>query len=466
MRGPLPIIFAAMLTAFAGSQALAQRAPTPRHIAAQQAGVRALQLCTGYFTVDAPRAFIDATAATSASPIAPPTARTEVDEQAKTVSVWFADDMPPRIAVARPVLGCVMLPIGATDKRAPTLLRPTLTAPNFDNQAWPMGDRNATAALPPARKTAVEALIDDAFKDNDSLYKGTTWGVLVVHRGKIVAERYQHGFSEHMPARTNSMCKSVGGTLVGVGIRKGLLALDRKAPLAEWRRPGDPRGEITLRNLMQMASGLYTDGAQDPQNEVYTSGAAAAEVAGLNMMDAKPGSRFVYSGTDSILAVRALRQAFNNDAEYPAFPYRNLLWKIGMTRTIMETDWNNDFIVSGQCWSTARDFGRFGMLYLADGVWNGERILPEGWRRYVSSRGPAQPSKPSIGGDADYGAQFWLHGGMEGLPQDAFSAFGSRGQYAVIIPSMDLVVVRRGFDRESPFRIQKFAADVVRALSQ
>ena len=133
------------------------------------------------------------------------------------------------------------------------------------------------------------------------------------------------------------------------------------------------------------------------------------EVAALNSMDSKPGARFVYAGADSLLAVRALRQAVNDDAAYLTFPHRELLWKIGMTRTIVETDWNNDFLVSGQCWSTPRDFARLGLLYLADGVWNGVRILPAGWSRYASTAAAAQPARPSIGGDAGYGAQFWLN---------------------------------------------------------
>ncbi len=462
MRQSIITLCAAGLVGLAGAPASAQRAPgTPRHVAAQDAGFRALHLCTGYFATEAPRSLVESTA----DAISLQNPRVEVDEQARTVSVRFSDDMPPRIAVARRGLGCVMLPIGATDAKAPTLLRPALAAPNLDLQAWPMGDRAATAELAAARRSAVEAVIDATFKDDQGPYLGRSWGIVVVKDGKIVAERYQHGFSEHIAARTNSMCKSVGGSLIGVGVRKGLLDLQRKGVLAEWRRPGDPRGQITLDNLMHMASGLYVDGPQDPQVEVYRSGASAAEAGGLNMLDAQPGKRFVYSGVDTILAVRALRQAVNNDAAYPGFPYREFLWKLGMTRTVLETDWNNDFVVSGQCWSTARDFGRFGMLYLADGVWNGERILPAGWSRYVSTPAPAQPRKPSIGGEADYGAQFWLYGGMEGLPAGTYAAFGARGQYAVMIPSLNLVIVRRGLDRGSEFKVQRFAADIARAVS-
>ncbi|MDO6414057.1 serine hydrolase [Sphingomonas sp. BIUV-7] len=451
----------------AGSAAIAETGPSDlRHAGAQAAGITALHLCTGYFATEAPRALIDGTLATNGNPAAPLDANVTVDGQEKTVSVRFASDMPPRIAVARPTLGCAMLPIGATKDFAHSLLRPALSAPDLDDRRWPMGDVDALARLPVRRRQAVERVIDEAFKDEPGAYGGITWGVVIVKDGRIAAERYQHGFAPHIAARTNSMCKSLGGTLIGVGVEKGLLDLHRKAPLTEWRRPGDPRGAITIDDLLHMGSGLYSDGAQDPSREIYRSGAAIAEIAALNQMNWKPGSRFVYAGTDVNLAVRALREAINDDAAYPAFPYRELLWKIGMTRTTLETDWNNDFIVSGQCWSTARDFGRLGLLYLADGVWRGERILPAGWSAYVSTPAPAQPPKGSIGGDAGYGAQFWLHGGMEGLPPVAYAAFGARGQYAVIVPSQDLVVVRRGFDGASAFKIQTFAADVIRALQK
>ncbi len=135
-----------------------------------------------------------------------------------------------------------------------------------------------------------------------------------------------------------------------------------------------------------------------------------------------------------------------------------------MTRTILETDWNNDFLVSGQCWSTARDFGRFGMLYLADGMWNGERILPAGWGKYVSTPAPAQPRSAASGG-ARYGGQFWIYGGNDGLPADAYSLGGALGQYAMIIPSKNMVVVRRGLDIGGGFRIARFSADVAAAVA-
>jgi len=454
------------VTTIAGAALAQSAATTERHAAADAAGSLALHLCTGYFSTEAPRSLIVDNISTVAFPTAPATSPTDVDELAKTVSVRYADDMPPRIAVQRGVLGCTLMPIGATKAAAVALRKPALTAPNLDGRPWPTGEANARGSLSDDRTAAVERVLDDAFKNETGGYRGVTWGVVVVKDGRIVAERYQQSMAPHVSARTYSMCKSLGATLVGIGVKKGLLDLDRKAPLTEWRTPGDPRGEITLNDLMHMTSGLYSEAAARPDNFLYLSGAPVSEIAALRTMDSRPGARFVYAGADTVLAVRALREAVNDDAAFMTFPHRELLWKIGMTRTIVESDWNSDFIVSGQCWSTPRDFARLGLLYLADGVWNGERLLPVGWSKYVATPASAQPPRPSIGGDAGYGAQFWLHGGLDGLPADAYAAFGSRGQYAMIIPSQNLVVVRRGFDGDAAFNISKFSADVVQALAK
>jgi CubicO group peptidase (beta-lactamase class C family) len=147
--------------------------------------------------------------------------------------------------------------------------------PNFDERPWPLGDANATASLAPAPHGALDAVVARAF--DGSTYRGSTWGVVVIKDGRIVAERYENGFNPHMPARTQSMGKSLAATVVGVAVKKGLVDIHKKAPLAEWRRPGDPRGEITINDMLHMASGLYTENAGDPQPELYQGGAAAAE---------------------------------------------------------------------------------------------------------------------------------------------------------------------------------------------
>jgi CubicO group peptidase (beta-lactamase class C family) len=131
-----------------------------------------------------------------------------------------------------------------------------------------------------------------------------------------------------------------------------------------------------------------------------------------------------------------------------------------MHSTVAETDWRGNYILSSQVWATARDLARFGMLYLDDGVWNGTRILPENWLAYVST-----PSGPQPAGEFGYGASFWLMNRSEGVPPDTIAAFGNRGQYVVIIPSRDIVIVRRGEDPAGTrFDIAAFTRDVLAAL--
>jgi CubicO group peptidase (beta-lactamase class C family) len=432
-----------------------------RHRAAQDAGYRALHLCTATFSSGLPPDIIDRTGSGQSARAHP----TVIDRDRKIVTIKFADDMQPRIAAWRPGLGCTQLPIGATLDAVKLLPRlpDSLQIPNFDAKPWPLGDANATATLPRAASKALNTVIEEAFKDQTGPYHGNTWGVVVIKEGKIVAERYAPGWNMHTSSRTNSMCKSLSVTLVGIGVRRGLLDIHKPAPLKAWQRPGDPRGAVTLNDMLHMASGLYTEAGRNPQGEIYGSGAPASEVSLPNIVDSKPGTRYVYAGSDTILSTRAVREAVDDDGQWLSFPHRELLWKLGMTRTLIETDWTGDFITSGQCWSTARDFGRFGLFYLADGVWQGERILPEGWSNYVSTLAPAQPASRARGG-AGYGAQFWIYGGMEGLPEVAYSPGGALGQYAMIVPAKNVVIVRRGLDRGEGFKLAKFSADVLTAL--
>ncbi len=434
-----------------------------RHDAARTAGYQALHLCTGLFTSEMTEDVVRRTFQRGDQ--ASERFRETIDHDNKTVSVTYEDDMPPRIAIHRPYLGCAQLPIGATMTLADNLRRlpENLVAPDLDDENWPMGDKNATKRPSRSKRNALNVILDEAFKDQEGAYTGNTWGVAVIHDGKIIAERYDEGFGIHVSARTNSMCKSLGASLVGIGVKQGLVDIHKKAPLKAWQTPGDPRGEITLNDMLHMSSGMYTEGAGNPQGDIYGSGAAVSEISAPNMMTAKPGTRYVYSGSDTILSLRAVREAMNDDEAFISYPHRELMWKIGMTRTVAETDWRNDFLVSGQCWSTARDFGRFGLLYLNDGVWNGERILPEGWADYVSELAPAQPASYLAGTGAGYGGQFWVFDGREGLPK-AYSPAGALGQYAMIVPSENLVVVRRGLDRGQGFNIAKFTADIIEAL--
>lgn len=429
---------------------------TASYIASANASLRAVALCSGLWSGGQARKVIEAR-------ILPPAGEltTEVDEARRIVSVGYSKTMPPRLVVWRNVLGCVQLPAGATlaDIKALPQVSPRLRAPDLDDRPWPTGDRDAVIDLPPAEKAAVDRVVAAAF--DGKTYGGITWGVVVVKDGKIVSERYDPDFGVHVGHQTHSAAKSFASTMVGIATKKYRLDIRRPGAVQEWRRPGDPRGKITVEHLLHMSSGLYGEGGGSPQSDIYYQGATVEGRAVTNHLDSPPGTRFLYNPPDTMLLMRAVRQAVNDDAKFRPYPFQELFWKIGMTRTVTSSDWNGDFLMSGQTYSTARDFARFGLFYLADGVWNGERILPEGWAKYVATPGPVQPA----GDGARYGGQFWLYGGQSGLPADAYSPNGGQGQYAMIVPSRNMVVVRRGIDEASGFQIAKFSADVLAALS-
>jgi CubicO group peptidase (beta-lactamase class C family) len=388
--------------------------------------------------------------------------RAAVDRQSRMVSVPFDDKMPPRVAVWRPYLGCAQLPIGSPAGTAAALPSLNVQPPRINTDAlpWPTGDRNALARVPRRTARALAQPTAAAFDRRTYGQGSETTAVLVVQNGRIVAERYRDDFNMHMSQRTWSVAKSIAGTVVGAAVQQRRIDVAAPAPIPEWRRAGDPRQQITTDHLLRMASGLHSDTAGNRTDAIYFGGTSVTEQATGWPLEAPPGTRFRYANNDTMLAARALRAVMGDGQEALAFPFTSLFWKIGMSRTVPETDWEGNFILSSQVWTTARDLARMGLLYLNDGVWNGERILPPGWGRYVASHGPAQPAS-----GYGYGASFWTFPKGSGLPSDAYIARGNRGQYLAIVPSRQLVIVRRGFDGAgSTFDLDSFVRDVLAAL--
>jgi CubicO group peptidase (beta-lactamase class C family) len=387
----------------------------------------------------------------------------KVDPVKRTVSVAFAPDLPPRIAAWRPGLGCSQLPIGAGPEAVARLPRLKAKPPagDADARAWPDGDAGATAPGPAGLAPAMAKAFDRA-----TYGAGTnTTAVLVVKDGRIVAERYRAGFDLHTPQRTWSAAKSLTATAIGRAAQLGLVKVEAPARVPEWQAPGDPRAAITLAQLMHMASGLWTDGPGNRTDEVYLGGGAATQWAAAMPLEAQPGSRFRYANNDTLLAVRSVRAALGDGQRAIDFPFTEILWRIGMTHTTPETDWQGNYILSSQVWTTARDLARLGLLYLDDGMWQGQRLLPAGWSKFVATPAPAQPENVATGG-AGYGAFFWLYGPRQGLPEGTYAMNGNRGQYVFIVPSKRVIIVRRGFDAATGARFDeaRFARDMLAAL--
>lgn len=464
------LVFASALTAILGfsfTPAIAQEGgQTDTMTRALAAGYKAAFTCSGVFNADQTLAEIKANELTGIYPDYRDAMRAlpnaEIDSAAKTVSVEFDASMPPRIAAWRPGLGCSQLPIGATAEAKQWL-------PGF--ASWPtQSGRDRTTALGSNVRISgdtgaaerLEIPVSIAF-DGQTYGRGTqTSAVVVLRGGEVVGERYARGVDAETPQRTWSVGKSITSTVVGAARHQGIIDLDYPGVIEAWTAGGDPRREITLRHLLNMASGLDSGERGNRTDRLYFGGQRLIDTAVTRSLEVKPGTRFKYANNDTLLALRAVREAMDDDAKYHRFPYEAVLTKIGALRTTMETDWNGDFVGSTQVWTTARDLARVGQLYLQDGVWGGERILPEGWTEFVSTPAPDQPDQGTYG----YGAQFWLLNKEDGLPADTFAAMGSRGQSVVIIPSKDVVIVRRGYDvvGGARFDVPGFARDVLAAL--
>ncbi|ABI76418.1 beta-lactamase [Hyphomonas neptunium ATCC 15444] len=388
-----------------------------------------------------------------------------VNQARKIVSVDYSPLMPPRMAAYRPGYGCTQLPIGATEKAIDFL--PRFAAwPEFKGQdrGSAIGS-NVKVELRLEEAQRLEMPVASAF-DEMTYGSGTrTSSVVIVRDGQVVAERYARGVEHETPQRTWSVAKSISATIIGAARRQGLIDIDYPAVISAWNKGADPRREITIRNLLHMASGLDSGESGSRTDRLYFGGGRVVDQAAGNVLEAEPGSRFKYANNDTVIAMRALREAMADDALYHRFPYEAVLHKIGAVRTTLEIDWNGDFISSSQVWATGRDLARIGQLYLQDGMWGTERLLPEDWVEFVRTPAPAQPADALTQG-AGYGAQFWLMNNVAGVPPGTFYAAGNRGQYIVIMPTLNTVVVRQGFDTigGARFDIDRFVLDVSRAI--
>jgi CubicO group peptidase (beta-lactamase class C family) len=429
------------------------------------AGYKALFTCSGHFTAGKTRAEIQSNELSGIyqdyRPLMNQVSAARIDERNRTVLVEFDDTLPPRAAVWRPGMGCSTLPVGATSDMTAWL--PSLAGlPSMDqsDNSTALGD-DVTLTENTFALDLLGVPVSFAF-DGATYGKGTrTSAVVVLHKGQVVAEQYDRGIDRTTPQRTWSVAKSLTSTVIGAAIYDGILGLDTEAVIADFNKGGDPRRAITIRHALNMASGLESNAPGSRTDRLYFGGATVEDQLSDRSLEAVPGTRFKYSNVDTLIAMRALREALGNDAAYRAFPHTEILQKIGARHTILETDWNGDYISSSQVWMTARDMARLGQLYLQNGNWGGEQILPPDWVDYVTTPAPAQPD-----GDIGYAGAFWLMNNVDGVPSDTYAGFGNRGQYMVIVPSRELVIVRRGFDvaGEPRFEIGDFVANVVGAF--
>jgi CubicO group peptidase (beta-lactamase class C family) len=373
-------------------------------------------------------------------------ARVDHDKRRVTSSFY---GLATQTAIFREGLGCTLLD-GKTEEElragAPGLPPPP---PPIDALAlWPEGERVDLATLPEG--VAAEGLkraVDAAFIEPDPSHPRNTRALVVVHRGRIVAERYAPGFDAKMPLIGWSMAKAALNALIGLRVKDGKLAVTDKALLPEWRGKGDARAFISIDDLLRASSGLafdenYADPLGDATQMLFVAGDKARFAADKPLLH-PPGTDWHYSSGTSLILARVLRDSFVTEDEYLDYARERLFEPIGMRGASLAPDAAGTFVASSFLYATARDFARLGLLFLQEGVWQGQSLLPDDWMVY--SRGP---SRASI--DGSYGAHIWLRLpqsprlGVPPMPEDAFYFLGHEAQIVAVVPSRDLVIVRLG----------------------
>ena len=370
----------------------------------------------------------------------------------RAVAIGAPGAVPVMRAAFREGIGCVILPPDQSLEDIDRLPELTLPYPPGDPAQipWPDGDLIESTGLP-ANVDEEKLLAASNWAFDRESPEQVTLSLVVVYNGQIIHERYAPGFDVTTRTRTWSTAKSIASTLIGMLVDEGRLALDE--PLGfDWypnaRSPEtDPRTDITLRHVLNMSSGLET---VDNRGLEYATGSGMSYWAGSSSVVGarsralirEPGTYWDYENYDTLLGVYAMKLALGGEKAYAEFPRKALLDKIGMRNTLVSTDRFGDFVMSSQIYTNARDLARFGLLYLGNGIWNGERLLSEEWIDFVRTPAPATKSIGSI-----YGGQWWLvPEGRDDVPKDAYSTSGNRGQFSIIVPSHDMVIVRRGLD--------------------
>jgi CubicO group peptidase (beta-lactamase class C family) len=381
----------------------------------------------------------------------------KVDRERAEVTASFAGLATSR-SVYRGPLGCLVL---RGDPPAPVALAQTPPVPGPD-------------LVEPA-DPALSAALDRAFEERPAPPFRQTKAVVVMRDGQVIAERYAPGYTMDTRLPGWSATKSVTNALIGILVRQGKVTAQGQAPIAARASAGDPRHTISIDNLLRMTSGIdcgqsLTSSARDafdPSAHLVFGERDMAAFAGSLPLKAAPGRDWTYTNCNTLLLSGIIRDQTGGDAAgVMAFARRELFDKLGMQHVTLEFDTVGTPIGASHMFASARDWARFGQLYLNDGLAGGERILPEGWVDYSATMTPGSE-------EFGYAAGFWTNRGPgagaryridRGIPADAFMARGAWGQYIVVVPSQRLVVARFGAAldwRNDMDGVARLVADVI-----
>jgi len=333
-----------------------------------------------------------------------------------------------------------------------------ITPTNPDTIPWPMGDLISDTIPTGINLNKLHKTIDLAFGDTIP-YKGT-FATTIVYKGQIVAEKYRNGFSPNHKFLSWSMAKSFINSFVGILVKQKKLDINKPINIDLWQN--DERKNITLNHLLHMNSGLEWNEDYGNNSDVNVMLHKVGDMGKFTLekkAEFPADSVWKYSSGSTNLVSLIIRNTINNDNTYYEFPRKELFNKIGMRSAIFEIDASGTFVGSSYLYATMRDYARFGLLYLNNGIWMEEQILPEEWVNYTRS--------PAKGSNGRYGAFFYLNtqgADYPNVPRDMYCCRGHDGQYIYIIPSKDLVVVRTGFSKKGDFDLNAFLSGVCDAI--
>ena len=371
-----------------------------------------------------------------------------------------------RKAIYRDGLGATLISeLSEKNIRSQQCKLPAKPVVNTDTIRWPMGDRLCDTFPAVIDSLKLQSAMKKVFVEEDTILPIRTRAVIVVYDGQLIAEHYADGFTSKTKLAGWSMTKTVTGALIGILVKQGKLSVEAPAPVPEWQAPGDPRHAISTENLLQQRSGLDFEEiyyrASDATRMLFEKSDMAAFTAS-HPLKFRPGSVFHYSSGNSNILSRIIRQNLG-DSLYFGFPYKELFYKLGMYSAVLEPDPSGTFVGSSYMYATARDWARLGLLFLDDGVFNNERILPEGW--VAKSTKSVSPDKRG------YGYQIWLNTGSDtsvkhfpSAPADMFYADGFESQFIFVIPSKKLVIVRLGLTQHNNFNADLFLHDILACI--
>jgi CubicO group peptidase (beta-lactamase class C family) len=384
--------------------------------------------------------------------------RYQVDRNNDEVRASVLGVFPAR-AVFREGLGCMLIPDGMSVPQAAGFIPEPIASP------YPKSSE-VKAADP-----RIRLAIQQAFAEPDPAHPRLTKAIVVLHNGQLMGEQYAPGYGPDTPIYAHSLSKSIINAVIGILVRQGRLQLEQAAPISAWQNPQDPHHGITVDQLLRMDSGLpfdETNGVLSPMTRMLFLQPDMADYAARFPLAHSPGTTWGYSNLSYLLLSRVIRNATGGTAiDAERFIRSELFVPLGMRDALIETDVTGTPVGASNVYASARDFARFGQLYLDDGLVNGQRILPEGWVAYSHS----QTLKTG------YGAGFWLNvmndgnvpvwdspWGMPQLPRDMYYGRGAFGQYVVIIPSEQLVVVRMGISLDYGTGVEQMVAAIITAL--